>query len=201
MIPFSVIICTHRGPEGQPVLPHLKALRKSNPGVPVHICCKINNGDRQDEWRNSDRRFRDWWRKFAGCVKSDRIVILEWDVLVTSPIVLPDCAFAAKIVKTRESDPGWKWFEEAGALPEGMTPVGVVPLAVTYWTRAALDHLADSKFDAIFAKDLFCELRTGSVMATWTTVSEVVMPHVDWRSVAFDGGEGIYHAVKEEQPC
>lgn len=192
----SIIVMSYMR-DGRPALPHMAHLQRSNPGVPIFLCCNRDNGDPHLEWRNSDRRLRDWWFNFGRNVLTDKVIVLEWDVLVTIKLPGFDCDFGGREFKTPVSDPHWKWFEETTKLENQAPPLGVVPLAVTFWKRRALDFLCDRRWDYLYRKDIFCELRMASVVGSIFPLTEIPMPHVDWKLVNPTKEPGIYHAVKE----
>jgi hypothetical protein len=68
---------------------------------------------------------------------------------------------------------------------------------VSFWNAAALDAIADAKYDEVFARDVFCELRMPTICrAAGFPVQAMSLPGVRWYPVSPRAAPGIYHAVK-----
>jgi hypothetical protein len=191
-----VLILTH-DVKGKPWLPHLPQLEASHPEAAVLVVSDASN-DRRRAWRNGDRKLREWWRRHGAGVAGEVVTVLEWDVLVTGrlPSLPAGVDVAAKAVITRASEPEWPWFGESDRLG-GLVPVGLAPLGVMVMRRGVLDELADPRWAALFARDIFCELRTGSIAATRFVAGRLDLPGVRWHPVVPGRRPGVYHAVKE----
>lgn len=183
--------------KGEPKLPHLAEFKRWNPNVEVHTAIGPVSEDRS-EWRNCDRTLRDFWKENHNKVKGSVIAVIEWDVLVTCELPeLPEGSeVASKTVATLITNRGWHWFREIPRLGQGITPVGVVPFAFILLRREVLDFLVSSQWDHLYDKDIFSELRFGSIAASQFSCSAIDLPHVSWNRTTFDGGSGIYHPVK-----
>ena len=144
---------------------------------------------------NCDVVVRDWWRENRSRISGRRVAWLEWDALVTT--ALPDVWPAGMLGKDLK-DEGWHWWGERAALPELADHwCGVAPLGVTFWNAAALDAIAAEEYDEIYARDVFCELRTPSVCRkAGFPVESISLPGVRWYPVKAGTVPGIYHAVK-----
>lgn len=191
---WTAIVTTYRGAG----LPHLRSLIESNPLADVRISNNQGTGPKELEWRNCDRALRNWWRGNRDTVITDRIAVLEHDVLVTCP--LPDIypkGLSGETVKIQGSE--WWWWPELDHLPDLKAfAVGIAPLAVMFFSREALDALIAPEWDAIFEADVFCELRTPTVVAACGfPVEETPLPFVSDLDVEPDRGPGIYHKIKE----
>ena len=186
---WEVLLVTHPGVG----VPHLAALQASNPGARVHVVTlgQVERG----AWRNNDAAVRAWWRKNRGRITGRRVAWLEWDALVTT--ALPEVWPAGMLGKDLK-DEGWHWWGERAALPELADHwCGVAPLGVTFWNAAALDAIAAEEYDEIYARDVFCELRTPSVCRkAGFPVESLSLPGVRWYPVRAGTVPGIYHAVK-----
>lgn len=191
-----MLILTHEV-EGRPWLPHLRHLQASHPEVAVHVVSDAG-ARRTAAWRNGDRKLREWWRRHGGVVAGEVVAVLEWDVLATCrlPELPAGVDAAAKAVVTRASEPAWPWFAEARRLG-GLEPVGLAPLGVMVLRREVLDELADPRWDELFARDIFCELRTGSIVWQRFRPGKIALPKVRWHAVRAGRAPGIYHAVKQ----
>ncbi len=191
----SALVVTY-GNKGTPWMEHL---RRSHPEMEIHVACDGRVGKSADLWRSCDRFLRDWWKENGGRVSGSHLWLLEHDVLVTTE--LPDCSevrgMGGQHVKHAENR-DWMWLGEADRLPEGMLPHGMAPLGVTVYHRQALDALIDPAWDALFAADVFCELRLPSVIAhCGFPLVELPLPEVRAGSITPDRNvPGIYHAVK-----
>ncbi|RYD38759.1 MAG: hypothetical protein EOP87_00905 [Verrucomicrobiaceae bacterium] len=151
--------------------PHADALWASNPDLAATQQTCPHTGE--DGWRNCDRNIRAWWKAHRNTVEVDRVLFLEWDVLVTQDLRV---AFPA-----RRRMPGmegaslrtpvragrwWQCFGEIPRLPEEMQPyaVGIAPLAVAMMSRDALDVICGEAYDDVFSRDIVSELRLPSVV-------------------------------------
>lgn len=181
--------------------PWLGQLKESNPGLKVFVGFDERQGPKKDLWRSCDRFLRDWWRENRNHVESEHLWYLEYDVLVSA--LLPDVSnvkgMAGKGHK-RRSNRDWVWMREAERLPVGMEPVGIVPLGVTVYHRLALDAVASTEWDRLFASDVFCELRLPSVLYhCGFEVKVLPLPDVRWHATSPPVDRpGIYHAVKSQ---
>ena len=189
-------------------MPHAKVLQEHNPGVDIRLVEAPEDvgAGRVELWRNCDRNIRDWWIQHRDTTEAEKVLFLEWDVYcnVTLTKILPVSpahmvgAWMATAVRDGRS---WAPFREIGRLPRSIHhhAVGIWPMAVVLFSRACLDSIADPKWDDVYAKDIFSELRTATIVrASGCTVgtcdlwAEVTV----WpRSVPHDA-QGIYHPIK-----
>lgn len=208
----AIILMTFIDHTGRAKAPHVSQLLTHNPGVGVFACFGPRGQAREEAWRNCDRTLRNWWAANRWRVPGEKIAVLEWDALVTCTLPRPEGDLVVKEIKTQASTPDWKWFEENGRMPHWINHrVGVVPFGVSFWSRRALNMLTRPEFNDLFASDVFCELRTGSIISeTFGSnpslrsdygIKTLDMPNVEWFELPYDGGEGIYHAVKHPIPC
>jgi hypothetical protein len=189
---WEILVPTHAGAG----TPHLAALLASNPCARVHV---VHLGKEEPAgapaWRGNDAALRAWWRENRGKITGRRVAWLEYDVLVTQelPDVWPEGVLAKEL-----KGAGWRWWGECERLPEFRRHwCGVAPLGVSFWNAAALDAIADAKYDEVFARDVFCELRMPTICrAAGFPVQAMSLPGVRWYPVSPRAAPGIYHAVK-----
>ena len=188
---WEILVTTH----SDKGTPHMEELRLSNPSARVHVVNTDEGAPSRHEWRNNDARVRAWWHANRSAVHGTRVAWLDWDALVTAP--LPDIHPAGLTGREIKGE-GWRWWGERQFLPEYPQHwIGVVPLGVTFWNAAALDALADPRYDEAYARDVFCELRTPTICRHAGFPVEIVdLPGVRWHAVTPGEEAGIYHAVK-----
>lgn len=192
--------------------PHAAALAAANPHLPIRTHTAPGSPDAAEKllaWRNCDRNIRDFWRANRADVAEDRLIFAEYDVFANvdvaatvSTVDSSDCLAAAVMSPLRDGR-SWPVFAESSRMPAVMRHwlAGVVPLGLLMLSREALDELADSRHDEIFAADVFCELRLPTILRAagfrilqnpaW---SDVTVRHMQPPS----GFRGIMHAVKKE---
>jgi len=153
-------------------------------------------GPRAELWRNTDRMIRQFWLQNRSVVTGDVIWWLEWDVYLKRS--LPEfygTGMGGKDIKVQGQP--WQWFKESDRLPVNMRPIGIAPLGVSVFTRAALDEICRSEWDELYAADVFGELRTPSIIHNAGLVlSEVYLPRVRYHQVTLGNEDEVYHAVK-----
>jgi len=170
--------------------PHAAHLQAANEGLVVHICDAAQGvGDeRKMMWRNCDRNIREWWRVHRDEVQTDSVLCLEWDVFcdvdlqTTIPPLATDCGIAAASILTPVTAIRSYWpFEDIFRLPPEMQGLAcaTAPLAVLLISRAALDAVLSTEYDAIFSADIFCELRLPTIIRhAGFGVAEMDLPNV-----------------------
>ena len=187
--------------------PHAEALAESNPWLVWHVFTAPETG--VDGWRNCDRNIRDWWRARGGTVTAERVLFLEWDVLVTCDLrsIFPAARNYPGIEGASRKMPvadgrSFKPFEEADKFPRPMQSYacGIAPLAVVMISAEALDAVCSPAFDETFAADIFSEIRLPTIIRwcgheAWGNAALV---QVGCGPIAAGQitGPGIYHAVK-----
>lgn len=191
-------------------LPHAEAFTAANPDIVQHRCDskKCDGQERFTIWRNCDRNIRNWWRSNHHLVKSSHVVFLEWDVFCNVPLqslLQPmDGVVCASIKRQGKGLRPWLWFSELKRLPAEMQAqaIGIVPLAVLQFTRAALDAICDPRHDFLYDEDIYAELRTASLLRhlgfpIHTTKS---LKWVTWTALPFPWfHRGIFHPVKKSR--
>ncbi len=192
--PWTVIIKTYR-PCG---LPHIDSLVASNPEARIFVASgpELKGAPQKTAWRNADRDLRSFWRERRSSIPGERIAVLEHDVLVTTR--LPDIRPKGIAGKALQRNASWTWWEDTRKLGSLLPhAVGITPLAVLFISREALDSLAEERWDAWFDQDIFCELRTPTlVAANGLPVETTPLPYVQWNQRPAGQAPGIYHSIK-----
>jgi len=163
----------------------------------VHCVVDKRTGVRVDLWRNADRMIRAFWLQNHSIVTGDIIWWLEWDVYLKKslPLFYGGAGMGGKDIKVQGQP--WEWFRESDRLPANMKPIGVAPLGVSVFTRAALDEICRSEWDDLYAADVFGELRTPSIIHNaGLGLTEVHLPCVRYHQVKLGDEDEVYHAVK-----
>lgn len=164
---YTVLIQTHRDKNGIPILPHLKWLRLSNPDAIIHI---IIAKDLQplENWRNCDRILRDWWKQNKSKISTSLVCVVEYDVLITKklPHLLDNSDLCGNTLMSYVNESRWDWFRERDRLnlKADNEAVGLVPFAFLCMKRDVLDDICSNKWDSVYEKDIFCELRFPSIV-------------------------------------
>ena len=187
--------------------PHAEALQAANPGLRTHACFSPQGEGEEliQRWRNCDRNIRAWWDENRGLVESDQVVFFEYDVfcnvdlrdrlpVLGGPFGLAGPRIVSGLTEARNFWP----FEDAPRLPRAMQALvcATAPLAVALLTRAALDAICSAEYDAIFAEDIFCEVRLPTVVRNaGFKVVAMDLPQVDCRPKP-PTFPGIWHPVK-----
>ncbi|OYV06021.1 MAG: hypothetical protein CFE26_08560, partial [Verrucomicrobiales bacterium VVV1] len=153
-------------------LPHCKEFTAANPLVIQHRCDspEASGDERVRIWRNCDRHIRNWWKASRHLVKSQHVIFLEWDVVCNVPLdrilSVQEGLVCSRIKRQHNPEDSWYWFREVPNLPAAMqaSAIGVVPLAVLQLTREALDALCEECHDELFTSDIYCEMRTPTLL-------------------------------------
>ena len=204
--PNTVVIMTMQGAG----TPHAAPLQAANPGLDlrVHEGIAASGPEKLERWRNCDRNLREWWIANRETVASDAVLFMEWDVYCNVPLetIIPPLPagvgmMGAAIAQAVRDGRTWPPFREIPRLSRRLQvhAIGIVPFAVLLLSRAALDALADPEWDAIYAADVFCELRTPTVVrAAGFRIAECK----EWSEVTVTpralpiGAVGMFHPIK-----
>lgn len=187
--------------------PHIEALRKTNPGKNIHVNCGRNASEPFEKlsfWRNCDREIRNWWKKNRDKVVANHVVFIEGDVLVNydlEDLVSPYVDLVGKDIRYYPNDLNWDWWIDRTKLPNRLLSslTGIAPLAVLVFSRRALDEIVSEKWDEVYAGDIFCELRTPTIVksAGLKIDTHVALEGLRWDVMKHPGNKpGIWHAVK-----
>jgi hypothetical protein len=192
-------------------VPHLAALEASNPGTLVHVRGgpdEANEALRVEAWRNCDRNMRRWWVENRETCAAGAVLFLEWDVLVTRSLegeldLLDGSAGMAVANVFGPLGTGRRFapFRETVRLPAEIRHLAAaaVPTGVVGLTRAALDALADERWDALYAADVFAELRLPTVVRAcgFQVVRQPLWERAGTTPFTPEAGaSGIFHPVK-----
>lgn len=187
--------------------PHAARMQKANEGMMVHVWESAQGlgDDRRRMWRNCDRNIREWWRVHRDEVQTDSVLCLEWDVFADVdvrkfiPPLATDCGIAAASIVTPVTAIRSYWpFEDIFRLPREMQGLAcaTAPLAVLLISRAALDAVLSTEYDAIFSADIFCELRLPTILRyAGFGVAAMDLPNVHCTPCR-PTEPGIWHPVK-----
>lgn len=189
--------------------PHLSALLASNPGLPIHFHDCPESSDPL-LWRNGDRNIRDFWKLCSNATTSDWIIFLEADVYCNTSLAdairIPTIGTglaASRIFHCGRDRRAFLPFAEIPRLPRDMQAIaaGLMPLGVVLIHRHALDSLCDPSLDAVFASDIFSELRLPTVIQSLGySLASLNLPFCDTIPKSPGLLPGIYHPVKSSVP-
>jgi hypothetical protein len=220
----TILLMTYKDHKtGQIKLPHLSALKDSNPTADIHIIEGQDSGyGKHYDWKNSDQQLRNWWKLNSNSVHSDEISIIEWDTLITCelPKLSDNLDLASKTAlfenislrKTRSRnmikrmrDPAWTsdywmWWNEVPMLElqDNQQAVGLVSFGFYATRKWVLDKIVDSKWDKIFNKSIQNELRFPTIASLCgAKVGEIILPFVEFDDIIPQEQPGIYHGVNQ----
>lgn len=184
--------------------PHAAALQEANPGLDIRVRISPQETGK-NLWRNCDRNLREWWRQNRETVTQESVLFLEFDVfcnVALGPRIPPlakGCGIAAAAIVTPVARRCSYWpFEDLLRLPRPMLGLAcaTAPLAVLQVSRKALDAILSPEYDALFAADIFCELRLPTAIRhAGFGVAEIRLPDVGCIPVT-PTHPGIWHPVK-----
>lgn len=199
---FEVVVMT----SGVRGTPHAEALAASNPGLVTWVKTSAEMG--LEGWRNPDRNIRDWWIANRGAVATRRVLFIEYDVLVKMDLreIFPasarwrgieGCHLMQPVRDGRMFEP----FREVNRLPATMRPwaIGLVPLAILMISVDALDEAAKEEHNALFAADVFSEMRLPTVIraAGHRVGVNARLSHITPATIPYPAeAVGIWHGVK-----
>jgi hypothetical protein len=198
----TIIVSTY---EGAPHY-HMRHLVASNPHADIRLAINAGIGDPgQVKWRNGDRPYREWWKKYGNTVdKESTVILIEQDVLVTKCLDMPIPAGLQGAEIKRDSRWSW-WTPATKKLNENLLPfaIGLVPLAVYFTNWHYMTAICRPFYDQLFDDDLISELRMPTLAQLMGfPVEQIDLPGVKWHPVTPDFTQesvvnlGIYHAVK-----
>ena len=189
--------------------PHAQALQAANPNLAIHVSAPpmAAPDDYLHAWRNCDRNIRSWWRVNRDATMKDAVLFLEYDVYCNADLrgIIPPLADGVgiagpSVVNCVESRRSFWPFLYIPRLPRDMQGMAIAaaPLAVLLISRAALDAALRPEYDAVFADDIFCEVRlptiirhAGFQVAALPITNVVCVPQTPPA-----GAIGIWHPVK-----
>jgi hypothetical protein len=155
------------------------------------------------DWRNCDRNVRCWWKNNREKCSSTYVLFLEYDVLVTASIYnffnVPFRGIMTRFTRFTDKNPGWWWFRERNKLVDHLSKfAGCDPFGVACFHRDALDEIIKSEYDILYDSDIFCELRTPSILinSNFDIESNSKLVNVLVEPVEYTLDEGIFHQVR-----
>jgi hypothetical protein len=189
-------------------IPHFDHVAKHN--APVSVCYSPDgqgDAERLYAWRNCDRAIRDWWREHRHLVEGDHVAFIEWDVVANmdlSRAIVPGAGIVAPVVEVARGST-WCWFAEVDHLPAWLRgyAASVRPLAVLIISRECLDAIAAPKWDGLFARDIFCELRLATVARAsgFELATHSSLANCRHFPITHPGNTpGVFHAIKLAKP-
>jgi len=181
---------------------HLKHLQKSNPDAQIILADISSNIEKIIAWRNNDRLIRNWLKNNKSQIIHHNIAILEWDVLVSSP--LPNIKINGFVGRNLQKPNinKWLWFKEIDRLGKYKNyAMGAAPFAIQFFDKNSIEAWTSDEFDSISSQDIFCELRLPTIMNyAGIAMSEHLLPNVEWYNIQHKKIPGIYHAIKYDIP-
>lgn len=180
---------------------NISYIKESNPSADILIADISNNYPKKFAWRNCDKLIRDWLKNNVGEIRTNNVLLIEWDVLVKKE--LPDMFIDrvyCKEIRTIQHNRRWCWFNENNVLGEykrfamGIVPFGFIMLNIDH-----INMWIDPKFDKLYEQNIFCELRFGTIMnASNGKLSKYDLPYILGGNKKHDSlnKNELYHPVK-----
>ncbi len=94
------------------------------------------------------------------------------------------------------------WFNEKDKLSNQLSKfVGADPFGVICFHRDALNEIIKPEYDILYESDIFCELRTPSILinSNFDILSNDKLVNVLVQPVKYTTDEGIFHQVKDKK--
>ena len=180
---------------------------KHNPGVVQYVCTATSPAS-EDAWRNCDRNVRAWCIEHLAEVDTEWVVFLEWDVMVRANLAAAlgnprrGIGLIGPAVMQGVRDRQWPIFPEISRLPLDMRAgaIGIAPFAVCAVRRDVLALICEERFDALYDADIFCELRTPTLVSSlgFGIGQAAALRDVGLRPLRTPAADvfGIFHPVK-----
>lgn len=158
-------------------------------------------------WRNCDKFIRHWLKKNKHLITTERVALIEWDVLFTKELPTHLNLKNKILTRTRhlysKDRDDWNWFREISQLDDFQkSACGITIMGCLLFDKTFLDIWLNQEFDPLYKKDIFCELRLGTIMnhsnIEWDTYSSF-MPEVRFNCCFKPEILGYYHPVKVSQ--
>lgn len=195
---------------------HLEHLRKSNPKsqiIPLHL---KHNLPEPVIWRTSDKIVRELIKNIIDIIYYDNILLIEWDIYINTEVpVIEFDGMLAKYNSTDQSN-GWIHWQDVAKFPKEYLPyIASSPLwGFTGIKLKYLKQLLDPKYDEIYDMDIFCEIRSATLVASMG--GTVTQYPYEWREFLLTGPgteefvrneliknpdkQGFFHPVKYTMP-
>ena len=218
----SVLISTYIDRSSQqPLLPHLEALKSSNPSADIHIVIGEDSiHGRRYNWRNGDQPVFHWWQKHRDKVKHDTVALIEWDTFISCKIpdlpkdldlagksmFLENPSLRGKWQPKKMTDPtwsqeNWKWWREIDilGLKHSQTGIGLISFGFFLARKSLLDSIFCEKWRYTYEQDIVSELRLPTIAGIeGGIVGEIELPYVDHLQTKLLDYPGIYHPIKHQ---
>ena len=112
---------------------------------------------------NHDKFIRDWARDNLPKITTNNVALIEWDVLVNKPF--PNLKMEGASSKFFKADHRWCWMAQEHRLQEFKdSAFGLTPFAVLLFNKECIKEWVKEKYDSLYERDIFCELRIGTIM-------------------------------------
>jgi hypothetical protein len=124
---------------------------------------------------------REWWYKNKETIKTTKLLVMEYDVIVTTKIT--DDMFTDGVralekfyyfntpeqpLKPTDSwkTAEWWWGFDGDKLPLELKEVAckITPLSIVWYNTKALDFLILKRWDDVFRSDILCEIRIPTIL-------------------------------------
>lgn len=193
---MTALIMTHKAC-GEPLTPHLDALRQSNQSLPVHVVFDPwHRLTPQQAWAQPERLLRRWWQQHGTSVESDEITVMEWDCLVTVPISPMPQGVDLLMARIEPLEEPFRRHHLQQWQPP-CEPVLGYPFGFFQVRRWILDRIASREFSRFFRLDIHCETLLPTLAKhLGANMQATHWPHVGWRGHVDPTGPGIWHPVK-----
>lgn len=147
----------------QPI--HSKYIIKSNPDSNILLANISNTLDKKYAWRNNDKLIRDWLKINLSSITTNNVIIAEWDTLISKkmPNFYVDGVYA-KYIRHYKYYSHWYWFKDISQLENLQEyACGLLSFGFLILNIQSINILIDKTFDYLYDKDIFCELRLGTI--------------------------------------
>lgn len=222
MQPITILILTHRNVWGEPLLPHLDWLKRTNPLADIRIV--VSEGTDKPRlyyWKNGDKPLRKWWKMYGDTVTTEVVAVIEWDTLVgcALPELPSGIDLAGKQIMREDismrnqwrpmimadklwTEANWYWWNETPSIEHlGESPAtGLISFGMFLMRSWVLDAVCDPKWDMTYERSIQNELRFPTCAAlSGASVGEIPLPFVSWHEIPLpeNPAPGIYHAIKQ----
>jgi hypothetical protein len=173
---YTTLITTYSDVEAY----HLEHFLRHNTDTDIYIISDI----RPDvpgiwggyKWKNNDVLLREWWCRNRIKIKTNRLLYMEYDVLITTKIT--DSMFVDGVRTSTNfshfkdiapEDPwdkaGWWWGCDGSKLPYILKKVATATIPSIMWFNSkALDCLVLPEWDDVFCEDIISEIRLATIL-------------------------------------
>lgn len=173
---FTTLITIHPGVSAY----HLNELIAHNNDADVYVISdtRASMEGRCDsfKWKNCDVLLREWWINNREKIKTEKILVMEYDVLVTTKITDSMFTDGVRVLGNFDlftgfdpnvswHDAPWWWSKDGDKLSvELKSSAASCPVTTLFYNRYALDFLILKTWDEVFSKDIICEIRLPTIL-------------------------------------